>query len=173
MAISRRLVRPLLSSSFLVTGTQVLKDPAPAAEGLRPFVDRVVPTLRARGLPVPQDPTTLAKALAGVQVAAAGALAVGRAPRLSAVVLTTSLLPALAASSPSASDDPATRQRNVSETAKNASLVGAAFLAALDTEGRPGLAWRARRATRDARRQARHLAKEARLEAKLATKSLT
>lgn len=173
MAISRRLARPLLSSSFLVTGTQALKDPTAAAEGLRPFVDRVVPQLRQRGLPLPQDPAVLARGLAAVQVAAAGALALGKAPRASAVVLTTSMLPSLIAQAPAGPDDSASRQRKVAETARSASLVGGVLLAALDTEGRPGLAWRARRATRDARRQARHLAKEARLEARLAAKSLS
>lgn len=173
MAISRRLARPLLSSSFVVTGTQVLRDPRGAAEELRPWLDRVGPTLRARRIPLPDDAETTARILAAAQVAAAGALALGRAPRTSAAVLTATMLPALLARDPRAGDDPAAKQRQVARTATQASLVGGALLAALDTEGRPGLAWRARRATRDARRQARHIAKETKLEARLAASSLT
>lgn len=172
MAISRRIARPLLSSAFLASGAQALKDPRTAARDLRPWLDRVVPAARARGLPLPEDTAATARLLAGVQVAAATALALGKAPRTSATVLTATLVPALVTSNPLAASDPATKQRRLVETATNASLVGGLLLAALDTEGRPGLAWRARRATRDARRQARHLAKEATLEARLAAKSL-
>lgn len=172
MAISRRIVRPLLSSSFLTTGTQVLKDPRGAGEELRPWLDRVGPAARSRGIPVPHDPITVARGLAGIQVAAAGALALGKAPRTSALVLAAALAPTVLAGAGS-SDTPGAKQRRLGEATKNASLVGGLLLAALDTEGRPGLAWRARRASRDARRQARHLAKETTLEAKLAAKSLT
>ena len=41
------------------------------------------------------------------------------------------------------------------------------LLAGVDTEGKPGVAWRARRAARDVRREAKVLAKDARHEAKL------
>ncbi|QCC77682.1 DoxX family membrane protein [Nocardioides daphniae] len=127
-----------------------------------------------QGHPAPQDPAVLARAAAAVQIGAAGALALGKAPRLSAALLAASLAPtALAANPLDSSADPRHRQRNIAETAKNASLLGGVLLASVDTEGRPGLAWRARRATRDAKRQAAHLAKEARLEARLAAKSLT
>lgn len=174
MAISRRIARPLLSSAFIATSVQVLKDPGPAADNLRAWSDRVVPAARAQGIPLPQDPAVLARAAAAVQLAAAGALALGKAPRLSAVLLTAALAPNALASSPlNPTLDSASRERNVVETAKNASLLGGLLLATVDTEGRPGIAWRARRAARDAKRQARHLTKEAKLETRLAGKSLT
>ena len=47
-------------------------------------------------------------------------------------------------------------------------MLGGLIIAGLDTEGRPGVAWRARRAAQDARREARHLAATARREARLA-----
>lgn len=170
MALTRRIARPLLSSSFITSGTQVLREPGAAAEELRPWLDKVGPAARARGIPVPQDPATAARALASVQVAAAGALALGKAPRTSAALLAAALLPTALATT--ASGNPDASRRKVTEATRNASLVGGLLLAALDTEGRPGLAWRARRASRDARRQARHLAKETALEAKLAAKSI-
>ena len=46
-------------------------------------------------------------------------------------------------------------------------MLGGLLLAAVDTEGKPGLAWRARRAAADVRREARQVAKDARREAKL------
>ena len=47
------------------------------------------------------------------------------------------------------------------------------MLAAVDTEGKPGVAWRARRAAADVRREAKGLARTARREAKLARAQLT
>lgn len=173
MAISRRIARPLLSSTFLTSGVQVLKDPTSAAEGLRPWLDKVVPAAQSRGIPLPSDPASAARCVAALQVGAAAALAWGKAPRASATVLTATLLPSLLAHNPwKPGLDSGSKQRNLAETAKNASLVGGVMLAALDTEGRPGIAWRARRATRDARRQAGTMAKQTALEAKLAKKSL-
>ena len=51
--------------------------------------------------------------------------------------------------------------------------LGGLMIAGLDTEGRPGLAWRARRAAKDARREAKHLAASARREAKLAAAQIS
>jgi hypothetical protein len=50
---------------------------------------------------------------------------------------------------------------------KNVSMLGGVLLAGVDTEGKPGVAWRAQRAARDVKREARQLAKDARHEARL------
>ena len=64
--------------------------------------------------------------------------------------------------------DPAERSSQRIHFFKNVSIVGGLMIASLDTEGKPGVVWRTRRAARDARREARHLAASARREAKLA-----
>jgi hypothetical protein len=46
--------------------------------------------------------------------------------------------------------------------------MGGLLLAAVDTEGRPGVAWRARHAAHDVRREAQHLGRQARAEARVA-----
>ena len=56
---------------------------------------------------------------------------------------------------------------------KNVSMFGGLLLASVDTEGKPGVAWRARRAATDVKREARRLAKDARHEARLAKAQLT
>jgi uncharacterized membrane protein YphA (DoxX/SURF4 family) len=56
---------------------------------------------------------------------------------------------------------------------KNVSMLGGLLIAAGDTDGKPGVAWRTRRAAKDARREAKHLAASARREAKLAKAQLT
>jgi len=167
MAISRRVARPLLSSAFLIGSIQTLKDPRSAADEIRPHVDRLVSAAQSAGIPLPQDPTVLARIGAAGQLGAAGALALGKAPRLSAAVLGATLVPTLVTGGGAGAGG-----NDLSHKARSASLVGGLVLASVDTEGRPGLAWRARRAAADARRQAKHLTKEAKLEAKLAAKSL-
>ena len=47
-------------------------------------------------------------------------------------------------------------------------MVGGLIIAAGDTDGKPGVAWRARHGVTDARREAKRLAHDARREAKLA-----
>ena len=97
------------------------------------------------------------------------ALATGRAPRLSASVLAVTLVPTTAAGHRFWEEqDPARRSAQRIHFFKNVSMLGGLLLAAVDTEGQPGLAWRARRAATDARREARQLAKGARREARLA-----
>ena len=44
-------------------------------------------------------------------------------------------------------------------------MLGGLIIAAGDTEGQPGVAWRTRRVAKDARREAKHLARDARREA--------
>jgi hypothetical protein len=53
------------------------------------------------------------------------------------------------------------------------SLVGGLLIAGVDTDGKPGVAWRARRAAADVRREAKQLARNARAEARLAKAQLT
>ncbi|WP_205471044.1 DoxX family membrane protein [Nocardioides sp. SYSU D00038] len=174
MAVSRLLARPMLSSMFFVGAANALKNTDAMAAKAAPLTARLVPLARKAGAPLPDDPATLVRVNAGVQVAAALALATGRAPRTSAAVLLASLVPTTLAGHPFwQEEDPATRQQQKLSFFKNISMAGGLMIAAGDTEGRPGVAWRARRAAKDARREGRHLARAARREAKLARAQLT
>jgi hypothetical protein len=68
--------------------------------------------------------------------------------------------------------DPAQKANHRVHFFKNVSMLGGLLLAAVDTEGKPGVAWRTRRTARDVRREARHLRATARREAKLAAAQL-
>ena len=164
----------MLGSIFFYGGYHAAKNPGALQEQARRVTDRLVPLAQSKGLPVPQDPASLVRLNGVVQVGAAALLATGRMPRTSATVLAASLVPTtLAGHAFWEETEPAARAQQRTQVAKNLSLLGGLMLAAVDTEGKPGVAWRARRATRDVRREARHLAREARLETKLAAKSLT
>ncbi|WP_210440403.1 DoxX family membrane protein [Nocardioides xinjiangensis] len=176
MTITRLLARPMLATIFVAGGINALRNTEAHADKAKKVTDKVVPAARQAvpGAPIPTDPVTLVRINAAAQLLAAGALATGRAPRLSAAVLAASLVPTtLAGHAFWAETDPQAKAAQKLQFYKNTSLLGGLLLAAVDTEGRPGLAWRARRAASDVRREARQVAKDARREATLAKAQLT
>ena len=152
----RRLARPLLGSMFVFGGLDAVRHPrekTPAAEG-------VVEFLRDKtSLAVPDDIATVVRIDGIANVVAGLALSLGRAPRLAATVLSASLIPTtVAAHSFWKIDDPDQRAQQQLQFLKNASMLGGLFLAAVDTEGKPSVAWRTRRAARRLSRNVSHAA---------------
>lgn len=171
MTLSRMIARPLLASTFVVGGANALRNVDQLAEKASSVTDKMVPLVKkaAPGTPIPTDAKTWIRINAAVQIGAGLAFATGRAPRLSASLLALSVVPTtLAGHAFWDESDPTARRTQFMAFTKNASMLGGLLIAAGDTEGQPGLAWRARRAGKDARREAKHLAGSARREAKLA-----
>ncbi|MEJ7833278.1 MAG: DoxX family protein [Nocardioides sp.] len=177
MTLSRLLARPMLSSIFVVGGINALRNTASHAEAAAPVTDKLVPKLKKAvpQVPIPSDPATLVRVHAVVQILAAVALTRGRAPRLSSAMLAASLVPTTLAGHRfwEVNDDKSERAEQQVHFFKNVSLLGGLLIAAGDTDGKPGVAWRARRVAKDARREAKHLAGAARREAKLAKAQLS
>ncbi len=170
----RLAARPMLASMFFVGGLDAVRHAGQRADAAEPVTDRIAPLLRRYVPQLPEDPTSLVRLNGAAQMAAAFMLATGRMPRTSAAVLAASLLPVTAAGHRFWEEkDPQARASQRIHFFKNASMLGGLLLAAVDTEGKPGVAWRARRAAADVRREARTLAKTARREAKLAKAQLT
>lgn len=171
MSVVRRLARPLLAASFVSGGVEAFRHPGPRAKAAAPMIDRLAPQL---GLP--NDPELLVRANAVAMTGAGTLLALGRLPRLSSLVLALSLVPStLAGHRFWEVDEPAARKQQQLHFLKNAGLLGGLLIAVVDTEGQPGLSWRAHRAAKDAsrtaraaRKEARHVARAARREARLA-----
>jgi uncharacterized membrane protein YphA (DoxX/SURF4 family) len=176
MTLSRVIARPMLASIFVVGSVSALRNTEASARRAAPVTDKLVPMLRRAVpvLPIPQDPATLVRLNAATQIGAAFTLATGRAPRLSAAVLAATLVPTTAAGHRfwEVTEEPAKTQQRL-HFFKNVSLLGGLLIAAGDTDGKPGVAWRARRAAKDARHEARHLAATARREARLAKAKVT
>jgi len=173
MTMTRLIARPMLASMFVVGGIGSLKDTEQAAQRARPVTDKMVPLVQkaAPAVPIPTNPETLVRINAGVQLLAGLALATGRAPRLSSMALAATLVPTtLAGHRFWEETDPAMKANQRIHFVKNVSMLGGLVLSSVDTEGRPGLAWRARHAATDVRREARHLGKAAKREAKQAAK---
>ncbi len=175
MTVTRLLARPLLASTFVVGGVSALKNAPALAAKAKPVIDHLRPMIKnaVPQLPVPEDTVTLVRVNAVVQIVAAGALARGRAPRLSSTVLAASLVPTTVAGHQFWKEsDPAVKANQQIHFFKNLSMLGGLILAAVDTEGQPGVAWRAKNAATGVRREVKHRGRAAKLEAKLAAKSL-
>jgi putative oxidoreductase len=175
MTATRLIARPLLASTFVVGGLNALKNAPALATTAKPVVDRIRPLLEkaAPQVNIPEDTVTLVRINAVAQILAAGALARGRAPRLSSTVLAASLVPTTLAGHQFWNEsDPQLKSNQRIHFFKNLSMLGGLLLASVDTEGRPGVAWRAKNAATGARRQGRQLRREAKLQARLAAKSL-
>jgi putative oxidoreductase len=148
----RRIARPLLAASFVYGGIDTLRNPQSRVAGARPVVEKV--TAQAdKQLPVrvPRDVEQWVKIDAGVKVAAGTLLSFGRLPRLSATALAASIVPTtLAGHRFWEKDDPRERSAQLIHFLKNLGLLGGLLIAAVDTEGRPSVGYRARRAARKA-----------------------
>jgi uncharacterized membrane protein YphA (DoxX/SURF4 family) len=162
--ILRRLARPLLASIFIYGGIGALRQAEGHAEVAKPLLDKTIGQQQAK-LPdaVPTDAVTLVRVDAAVKILAGTAFAFGKLPRLSALALIGSLVPTTVAGHPfwEAKDD-GEKQQQLIHFLKNAGLAGGLLIASADTEGKPSLGWRARRAATKASKQVHDTADAAR-----------
>ncbi|MEV0131244.1 DoxX family protein [Dactylosporangium sp. NPDC050688] len=162
----RTAARSMLAAIFVIQGWAAFRDPAKLADKAQPVTDRMEPALRAVHPRLPTDAETLVRVNGAAQVAGGLLLATGRATTPAALVLAGSLVPTtLAGHAFWDIEDPAQRNQQRINFLKNLGLIGGLLFAALDNEGRPGLAWRTRNTARNARRGAGHTARTARREA--------
>jgi len=158
-----------MAAIFVSGGLDAFRTPAPRAQRAGPVAEKL-----AGALPLPEDPEQLVKLNAAVHVVFGSLLALDKLPRLSAAVLAASLVPTTVGGHRFWEEqDPQKKAQQRIHFFKNTSMLGGLLLAAVDTEGKPGVAWRARRAAADVRREAKGLARSARREAKLARAQLT
>ena len=168
MTLVRRLARPCLATMFVTGGLDALRNPA----GKVPAADQVAPPIAAKLPYLPEDTEQLVRINGAVQVGAGLMLALGRFPRLSSALLAGSLVPTTLAGHRFWEERDATkRAQQKIHFFKNLSMLGGLMLAAVDTEGRPGLAWRAQHAAQHASATTRRTRRAARREAKLAART--
>ncbi|MGI8888533.1 MAG: DoxX family protein [Nocardioidaceae bacterium] len=157
MPLLRMIARPMLSSMFITGGINTLKNAEYATKRAQPVTDRLQPLVdkAATSLPVSLDNKQLVQANALIQIVGGAMLATGRAPRMSALALAGSLVPTTFARHRFWEETDS--QQRVDQRVhflKNVSIAGGLLLAGVDTEGKPSLAWRARRQATEATRQA-------------------
>ena len=126
----RVVARVLTGSTYVMLGYDALRAPGGRVGVAAPTLARlrsVVP------VPVPADDELVVRANAAAQVAAGAALALGKAPRLSALVLAGSLVPTTAAGHAFwTHEDPATRKQQQVQFHKNMAMIGGLLFAVLD-----------------------------------------
>src|SRR4051812_1457231 len=164
----RRVARPMLASIFIQGGIAALRYPQAHVQTAKPVLDAVKPVLQqateaaaptidkaAESVPVDLPPTstnwlddeTLVKVDGAVKVVAGTMLALGKAPRLASTALAASLIPTTVAGHRFwEEDDPEAKTAQQINFFKNVSLLGGLLIAAADTEGKPSLGWRGRKA---------------------------
>ena len=147
----RRIARPLLAAPFVLLGLDALRNPGERASAARPVVQKVAEQANKQ-LPVqvPQDPEQWVKINAGVMVGAGALFGLGRVPRLCALLLTGSMVPTTLAGHRFWEHQGKDRHTQLIQFLKNIGLLGGLLIAAVDTEGKPSVGYRARRAAKKA-----------------------
>jgi uncharacterized membrane protein YphA (DoxX/SURF4 family) len=128
LALLRPVARILTGSTFALLGSDAVRAP-----GGR--VDMAAPVLAGirKVVPLPEDDELVVRGNAAVQVVAGTLLALGWAPRLSALALAGSLVPTTVAGHAYWSiEDPAARKVQQIQFHKNLAMIGGLLFAALD-----------------------------------------
>jgi uncharacterized membrane protein YphA (DoxX/SURF4 family) len=169
MSLVRLVARPMIASLFVYWGVKVLRDPQAQVAKAEPVTDRLRPLLQKAVPQVPNGTTDLVRLNAGVHAVGGSLLALGWFPRTSSLALAATMLPTTVAGHPFWKEkDKEARSEELHHFLEEVAIMGGLLIAGVDTQGRPGVGWRARRAARDAKRAAKTARREAKLTARAA-----
>ena len=169
----RTAARAMLGAIFVVQGWNAVRDPGTLATRAKKLTDQIGPPLQKVNANIPTDAETLVRVNGAVQVAGGLAL-LTPAHRLGAAALAASIVPTTYAGHAFWEfDEPKDRAGQRVHFMKNLGLMGGLIIAALDNDGKPGLAWRARHAAEAADKSARRFARDTRSKTAIARKSAT
>jgi putative oxidoreductase len=144
MSPVRTVARLFLSTIFVVSGARSVARPKAFVPRAQKVAEKVGPLFEKTHPSLPTDAETLVRLNGAAQVVAGLLLATGRLTRPAAAVLASTLVPTTLAAHPFWTvKDPLERRHQETHFMKNLGLFGGLLLAASDTQGRPGLAWRA------------------------------
>src|ERR1700694_5412640 len=145
----RRIARPMLSAVFIGQGVDALRNPKPAADAARPTLEGLRKLPDPIGTNVPSDAETFARINAAVQIGGGLLLATGKLPRLASAALAFTVVPGSLGGHMFWNEvDPQRKADQRRAFLTDLSLIGGLIIAAADTEGKPSLGWRGRRAAR-------------------------
>ena len=167
----RTAARALLGAIFVASGARALANPDAFTDRAKRVTDRITPLLERTDPRLPTDARTLVRLNAAVDLVGGLLLATGRFHRPAAAALAASLVPTTLAGHPFWAMDPADRRNHEIHFLKNLGLLGGLLLAVADTEGRPGMRYRAGRAIDHRRHAVGRAVRTARREAKIAARS--
>jgi uncharacterized membrane protein YphA (DoxX/SURF4 family) len=143
----RRVARPLLSTVFIGQGVETLRNPHVAADAAQPALAALRSLPDPIGTTVPADPETAARINAAVQIGGGVLLAIGRMPRIASAVLACTVIPSSLGTHQFWNEpNPHSKAEKRRGFLTDLSLLGGLIIASADTEGKPSLGWRGRRA---------------------------
>jgi len=167
----RTVGRTMLAAVFVDSGWKAFKDPTRLAPRAKRVTEHVGPTLQKVHPKIPTDTETLVRLNGAVHVIGGIAL-LTPARRLAAATVAASLVPTtLAGHAYWEFEDPADRAQQRIHFLKNLGLLGGLIITAMDTDGKPGLSWRARHAADVAERSIRRSARNTKSKAAIARRS--
>jgi len=139
----------MLSAVFISRGVDALRSPKPAADAARPTLEGLSKLPDPVGTNIPSNAETVARVNAAVQIGGGLLLASGKLPRLASAALAFTVIPgSLGAHTFWGEADPHRKADERRAFFTDVSLIGGLIIAAVDTEGKPSLGWRGRRAAR-------------------------
>ena len=128
LAPLRPAARIFTGSTYVLLGVDALRAPGARVEQAGPVLAAI-----RKVVPIPDDDELVVRANAAVQVVCGAMLALGRAQRVSALLLAGSLIPTtLAGHSYWAVEDPAARKIQRIQFHKNLAMIGGLLFAVLD-----------------------------------------
>ena len=139
----------MLSAVFISRGIEALRSPKPATDATRQTLEELSKLPDPVGTNLPTNAETVAKVTAAVQIGGGLLLAAGRLPRFASAALALSVVPSSLGGHafwPQVAPQRKADERRAFIT--DVSLIGGLIIAAVDTEGKPSLGWRGRRAAR-------------------------
>jgi uncharacterized membrane protein YphA (DoxX/SURF4 family) len=137
----RPLARPLLATWFVRDGLDAVRHPGVHVDAARGPADQISSLVGGSAPLTDAQLTTAVRVHGGLTAAAGVALAVGKAPRSAALLLALLTVPLAVADQPFTSG-PDSRSVRTERFVRRLGAIGAALLAGIDYEGRPGIAWR-------------------------------
>lgn len=159
MSPVRAIARPLLAAAYISNGIARVRDPQSSAEAVEPLLRQV-----QKRVEVPISARGLARASGAAQVVAGGLLAIGRLPRVSSTILVATVAIDVLGEQFWRESDAEARKESINRVITKGSLLGGALLASVDTDGKPGLGWRAQHAIEAAGRSVSRTSKQAKRE---------
>ena len=158
----------MLGAIFVISGVRVVLDPDAKITTAKRVTDKVGPLIERVDPRLPSDARTLVQAKAASDVVAGLLLASGRFTRPAAAVLAANLVPTTFAGHPFWKFPQPERAEHETHFMKNLGLLGGLLLAAVDTQGKPGISYRTSHAVDRSQRSVRRAVRTARREAKIA-----
>jgi uncharacterized membrane protein YphA (DoxX/SURF4 family) len=157
MSPLRTAARALLGALFVVGGARAVANPDRQVAKAKRVTDRVAPLLEKTDPRLPTEARTLIQVNGAAQLGAGLLFVTGHFTRPAAAVLAGTLVPTTIAGHPFwAVEDPAERRVQQTQFLKNLGLLGGLILAAVDTQGKPSMAWRATHAVDHAVHSGKH-----------------